>query len=67
LIAIEKNKSIKKYTTFGVPVLAKYFTQFSDLKELKSVLSDKKLMEEELLILGGGSIYYLPKILRVWY
>jgi UDP-N-acetylmuramate dehydrogenase len=55
LIAIEKNKSIKKYTTFGVPVLAKYFTQFSDLKELKSVLSDKKLMEEELLILGGGS------------
>ena len=55
MIAIEKNKSIKKYTTFGVPVLAKYFTQFSDLKELKSVLSDKKLMEEELLILGGGS------------
>jgi UDP-N-acetylmuramate dehydrogenase len=55
LIAIENNKSIKKYTTFGVPVLTKYFAQFSGLEELKSVLSDKKLMEEELLILGGGS------------
>lgn len=55
MIAIENNKSIKEYTTFGVPVLAKYFTQFSDLEELKSILSDNKLMKEDLLILGGGS------------
>ena len=55
MIDIENNKSIKKYTTFGVPVLAKYFTQFSDLEELKEVLNDNKLMKEELLILGGGS------------
>lgn len=55
MIAIEKNKSIKNYTTFGVPVLAKCFIQFFDIEELKEVLSDKKLMQEELLVLGGGS------------
>ncbi len=55
MIDIEKNKSIKKYTTFGVPVSAKFFTQFSNLEELQEVLKDTELMKEELLILGGGS------------
>tara|TARA_B110000208_G_scaffold164896_1_gene202800 strand:+ start:1920 stop:2939 length:1020 start_codon:yes stop_codon:yes gene_type:complete len=55
LIHIQHNKAIKNYTTFGVPVKAKKFTQFSDIQELKEVASHPEVLDEEMLILGGGS------------
>ncbi|MEN8928207.1 MAG: UDP-N-acetylmuramate dehydrogenase [Flavobacteriales bacterium] len=55
MIAVDNNISIKKYTTFGVPVLAKYFAQFANLQQLKELLLHSEMKSEKLLILGGGS------------
>ena len=38
-----------------MPVKAKKFTQFSDIQELKEVASHLEVLDEEMLILGGGS------------
>ena len=38
-----------------MPVKAKKFTQFSDIQELKEVASHPEVLDEEMLILGGGS------------
>lgn len=55
MIDIQYNKSIRSFTTFGVPVIAKKFTKFSNLQELKEVILHPELKNEEILILGGGS------------
>ncbi len=51
---ISTNISLKPYNTFGIDVLAKKFASFKDLSELNSIL-EKRLENEELFILGGGS------------
>ena len=38
-----------------MPVIAKKFTQFSDLQELNEVVSHPEVVGEKMLILGGGS------------
>lgn len=55
MIEIEQNKSIAKFTTFGVPVVAKYYAQFTSVEELKEIRNNPLFLSENKLILGGGS------------
>lgn len=52
---IAKNQSLKPYNTFGIDVVAEYFTEVHSVEELKHAL--KYAQEQDLtnLILGGGS------------
>lgn len=50
---ISENVSLLPYNTFGIDVKSKYFAQFSDVEELRTQL--KKVKDESLLIIGGGS------------
>jgi len=52
---IQSNTSLKKYNTFGVEAKARYFATFSSEQELKRLLSDPALANEQTIILGGGS------------
>ena len=58
---MDKNKSLFKYNTFGIDVLAKYFVSFSSLDELQKVTATNSFNSEKLLILGGGSNILLTK------
>lgn len=54
-----ENLSLKKYNTFGIDAMARYFTSFSTLDELEAALtfkpSDSTGASPAILILGGGS------------
>lgn len=50
---IQENISLKPYNTFGIEAKAKRFSTFSNISELKEILSNKG--NDELLVLGGGS------------
>jgi UDP-N-acetylmuramate dehydrogenase len=49
---LTENFSLKPYNTFGIHVMAKYFTAFANTNELAGILEHKN---EHKLILGGGS------------
>ena len=55
LIEINHNKSIEKFTTFGVPVKARFFSSFSSVNQLINTLQNPEIKDEKLLVLGGGS------------
>ncbi len=50
---IEKNVSLKKFNTFGIDVLAKYFSAFENADELSELITQN--LKLKTLILGGGS------------
>lgn len=50
---IQENFSLKNYNTFGLPVQARYFAEFTNLDELKALLA--RFAPHPKLILGGGS------------
>ncbi|MBT3384469.1 MAG: UDP-N-acetylmuramate dehydrogenase [Prolixibacteraceae bacterium] len=51
-----ENYSLKKYNSFGVDAMAKFFFEFTELKDLMIFLrSDKSDKEEKLLVVGDGS------------
>ena len=55
---IQQNVSLKQYNTFGIDVVAKYFSIFNNVDELAEILNDKtfKLQPSTInLVLGGGS------------
>jgi len=52
---IQENASLKKYNTFGVEAKARYFGTFSSEQELKKLLSDPAFVNEQTMIMGGGS------------
>lgn len=52
---LKESFSLKSYNTFGIDVVAKYFSQFSTISELSSLLNNKIVQKENKLILGGGS------------
>ncbi|MBA22165.1 MAG: UDP-N-acetylenolpyruvoylglucosamine reductase [Flavobacteriales bacterium] len=51
--AINKNKSIKAYNTFGVECFTEYFTRVNTEEELREMLLKKSFTKK--FILGGGS------------
>lgn len=56
---IQHSINLKPYNTFGIDAIAKSFSRFSSVEELKSLLTQKK--EHQLFILGGGSNILLTK------
>lgn len=58
---IQTDVSLKPYNTFGIDVRARYFANFTDLEEAKSLLSDDLVKNNKRLILGGGSNILLTK------
>ena len=50
-----ENYSLKKHNTFGVDVKTRYFYEFSDVREVVTLLKTKKYTHLPMLILGGGS------------
>lgn len=54
-INIEKDKDITSYTTFGVPVKARFFAEYSSEKELLAISRSDEFLENETLHIGGGS------------
>lgn len=50
---VEKNKSLKKYNSFGIDATARQFLSVQTLEELKEALVE--ISKEQLFILGGGS------------
>ena len=57
---IQENISLKPYNTFGIQALARYFTSFSSVNDLGSVLDQVKETQGKL-VLGGGSNIVLTK------
>ncbi len=55
MIEIKENYSLKKYNTFGFDVKCTYFSNFSNIDELKELLRLKQEKKIPLLIIGGGS------------
>lgn len=49
---IEKNKSLKKYNSFGIDAYAAAFASFNNVEEAKELLATGS---NELMVLGGGS------------
>lgn len=52
---IEENIDITKYTTFGIPVKARYFAEYKSEKELLKISRDSIFIDNEVLNIGGGS------------
>ena len=52
---IEENKDITSLTTFGVPVKARYFAEYSNVKQLLKISRSEEYLENEVLHIGGGS------------
>ena len=56
---MQENISIKEYNTFGISVVAKYFSDFKTVNELSELLEfdqrETQNEKRETLILGGGS------------
>ncbi|MDE6717590.1 MAG: UDP-N-acetylmuramate dehydrogenase [Muribaculaceae bacterium] len=52
---IEYNKDITSYTTFGIPIKAKYFAEYKSERELLKISRSQEYLENEVLHIGGGS------------
>lgn len=52
---LEKDKDITGFTTFGVPVKAKYFAEYSNVKELTRISRMPAFINNQVLHIGGGS------------
>lgn len=52
---IEENKDITRFTTFGIPVRARYFAEYSNEKELLRISRDPRFVDGPVYNIGGGS------------
>lgn len=55
MISIEEYKDIKPFTTFGVPVTARYFSSISSIEALQQLIQHPIYQNNTHFILGGGS------------
>lgn len=52
---IKENFDITGLTTFGLPVKARYFAEYTSVKELIRISRSREYLESEVLHIGGGS------------
>lgn len=52
---IRENYSLKKLNTFAIEASARYYCDFTDVDEVRQILSESKFTNSNKLILGGGS------------
>ncbi len=55
MLNIIENKDITSFTTFGIPVKAKYFAEYSSERELLAISRKEEFLNNEVLHIGGGS------------
>jgi len=53
--AIQEDYNLKPNNTFGIEVFAKKYTEITDEDEFKTLINEGVFLNEERLILGGGS------------
>ncbi|MBD5356607.1 MAG: FAD-binding protein [Bacteroides sp.] len=51
----QHNKDITQFTTFGIPVKAKLFAEYTSLKELIKISRTEEFLNNDVLHIGGGS------------
>lgn len=52
---IKENYDITHLTTFGIPVKARYFAEYSSVKKLEQIMRTPEYQQNEVLHIGGGS------------
>lgn len=52
---IERDKELAGMTTFGIPARAKYYADYSDVKQLTRLSRSEEFLNNEVLNIGGGS------------
>ncbi|MDE7438687.1 MAG: UDP-N-acetylmuramate dehydrogenase [Muribaculaceae bacterium] len=55
MIEIIENKDITSFTTFGIPVKARYFAEYSSERELLALSRKEEFLNNQVLHIGGGS------------
>lgn len=55
MISIERNISLKAYTTFGIEAKASHFVRFTEADEWFEIAKNREFQNLPRLILGGGS------------
>lgn len=55
MFTIEENKDITRFTTFGIPVKARYFAEYKSEKELLKLSRSEEFINNSVLHIGGGS------------
>jgi UDP-N-acetylmuramate dehydrogenase len=58
---ISSTISLKPFNTFGIDALAKYFTSIESIDDIKELIQRPEYVNNERLILGGGSNLLLTK------
>jgi UDP-N-acetylmuramate dehydrogenase len=54
-VQIQENISLKKYNTFGMNVLARYFYAFSTVDQMQEIGASDTFKNYPVMVLGGGS------------
>jgi UDP-N-acetylmuramate dehydrogenase len=54
-VQIQENISLKKYNTFGMDVLARYFYAFSTVDQMQEIGASDTFKNYPVMVLGGGS------------
>lgn len=52
---IEENKDITSFTTFGIPVCARWFAEYRSERELLKISRSEEYLNNQVLHIGGGS------------
>jgi len=52
---IQSNHNLKKYNTFGIDAIARYYAEPSSVGEAKAVIAEASRLRLPLFVLGGGS------------
>ncbi|WP_345949046.1 MULTISPECIES: UDP-N-acetylmuramate dehydrogenase [unclassified Mucilaginibacter] len=55
MLHIQENVSLKKFNTFGIEALARYFVEINHEQDLVELFSDNRWLTVERLVMGGGS------------
>jgi UDP-N-acetylmuramate dehydrogenase len=55
MVKILGNVSLKHLNTFGIESVAKYYTEINSINDLQELIPNKIFIENEKLIIGGGS------------
>lgn len=55
MVEIKENIELAEMTTFGISATARYFAQYSSVKELQEILRTPEYQQNEVLHIGGGS------------
>jgi UDP-N-acetylmuramate dehydrogenase len=62
--AITKHKNLKPYNTFGIEAFCDYFVEINSIDEFQELLQHETYINNEKLIIGGGSNLLFTKDFR---